>query len=117
MANRRQIAVAKDAGHMTVTIEGRRIPITSFLDASAKINRFRDVEGLGASGFSRDDGDVHFGGEKVAQVSYNGRIWCERCKGEIDADPRSTFASSKGPCKCGNTSGLPMLGAGQFSRR
>lgn len=95
----------------TVSFDGRRYAAKSFSDAAQRVSAMRDRVGIGASEFygDRDDnGLIRLGEEAVARVSYNGRIWCTKCEGEIDPDP-SHQSSSVGDCKCGNTSHVNRL--------
>lgn len=87
---------------MTVTLARRSILVDSFADAAARVRRYVAGRGIGSSAYaSGGHGGIRFDGEQVARVSYNGRVWCERCDGEIDGDPREQFPAR--PCECGNT--------------
>jgi hypothetical protein len=62
---------------LLLEIEGRRFPVSSLADASAKVSAVIDRMGIGASQFRspllRDSA-----GEVVGYVSYNGRVFAGR---------------------------------------
>ena len=88
----------------TVTIKGnKQVPVTSFREASAIVRAWMKP-GASSRTFYRvgaDNGAIRVGGEVVARVSFNGRVWCAKCEGEIDGAP-SDCVTSRNPCKCGN---------------
>ena len=97
---------------LTVTIAAASVAVESFADASKTISRYVSSRGMGSSAFYRGShGAVRFNGQLVATVAYNGRVYCETCKGEIDADPAAMYPCGKGDCKCGNTSHANQLTA------
>lgn len=107
----RRTAVPASSKGPTVTVGGRKLPIRSFQEASALCDAFSGARGLGGDAYARGGhGGIHFNGRQIAHVSFNGRVWCDHCGGEIDADPNAQFPSSKGPCKCGNASVVAVAG-------
>lgn len=60
---------------MTLIIPGRGVDfaVTGFADASAMYTLQCDQSGEGASTFP--DGTIEQGGETIAHVSYNGKVW------------------------------------------
>ncbi len=88
---------------MTVSIANRPVVVASFTDASARVRKYIAAKGMGMHGYARGNhGAIKFGGEQVARVSFNGRVWCSKCKGEIDAQGTARFQADH--CQCGNTS-------------
>ena len=53
-----------------------RIPVASADMASAMLQRYRNLYGIGASDMSEGFGNIYANnGTLVARVSYNGRVW------------------------------------------
>jgi len=60
-----------------VTGMGRRYPVATVEEASAKWCAFRDASGEGCSTIGNGVRVVDSAGREVARVSYNGRIWID----------------------------------------
>lgn len=56
---------------------GRRMErfVTDFTEASRFYRNWIENNDLGASELRGNSGDIHHLGKKVAQVSYNGKLW------------------------------------------
>jgi hypothetical protein len=54
-------------------INKNKIKINSFKEASTLVRKFIDENNLGASNFPETF--VYKGNEKIARISYNGRVW------------------------------------------
>jgi hypothetical protein len=58
------------------TIKSHFIKAVSLADAVAMFNHTRDIGGYGARDQCKNCGDIlDTNGKKIAEVSYNGRVW------------------------------------------
>jgi len=60
---------------MTININGKWMTVGTLSEASRRWCGYRDDTGLGVSECCRGCGDVRDGSQKIATVSYNGRVW------------------------------------------
>jgi hypothetical protein len=60
---------------MTSRDDEREVEVHDWADASAKFREWIDENGYGMSQLDAGSGDIMQGGELVARVSYNGRVW------------------------------------------